>query len=149
MCTRTPSVKDDPLRLDPELLASLPERMRKAQILFHATGSLHAAALLRAEGELVCVREDVGRHNAVDKVVGWAAAHDHLPLREHILLVSGRAGFEIVQKALMAQIPVLAAISGPSSLSVSLAREGGMTLIAFLRGKDMNIYSAPERIVRG
>jgi len=92
------------------------------------------------------VREDIGRHNAVDKIVGWATMHERLPLRGHVLVVSGRAGFEIVQKAAVAQIPILAAISGPSSLAIEMARECEMTLVAFLRGPDMNVYSAPDRL---
>ncbi len=143
---RTPGVQTDPTCVSGALLSTLPERMRGAQTLFEATGSLHAAGLFTAAGELICLREDVGRHNAVDKVVGWAAARERLPLHGHVLVASGRAGFEIVQKALVAQIPILAAISGPSSLAIELARESGMTLIGFLRGETMNVYSAAKRV---
>ena len=128
------------------LLASLPGRMREAQRIFSATGALHAAGLFDRSGECLCVREDVGRHNAVDKVVGWAAARERLPLHEHLLVVSGRAGFEIVQKALVAGIPIVGAVSGPSTLAVELAVESGMTLVAFLREGGMNVYSGAERV---
>jgi FdhD protein len=141
-----PALHADGLRVDADLLAALPARLRAAQPLFRETGALHAAALFDAQGALLCAREDVGRHNAVDKVVGWAALENRLPLSETILLASGRLGFEIAQKALVAGIPVLAAISGPSSLAVELARENGMTLVAFLRGDALNIYSGAERI---
>lgn len=139
-------VRDDPLRLTPALLATLPPRQREAQQVFARTGGLHAAALFDATGELVCVREDVGRHNAFDKVIGWAATQQRLPLRSHVILASGRASFELTQKALMAGIPVIAAVSAPSQLAVDLARESGMTLIGFLRGEQMNVYSGHERI---
>jgi len=139
-------VHGDPVRVDAAVLESLPARLRDAQPLFRATGALHAAALFTAEGELLCAREDVGRHNAVDKLVGWAALEGRLPLRGAILLASGRLGFEIAQKALVAGVPVLAAISGPSSLAVELARENGMTLVAFLRGDGWNVYAGAERI---
>ncbi len=144
--SRTPDVHADTTTVSCGLLTALPDRMRGAQTLFEATGSLHAAGLFTATGELLCLREDVGRHNAVDKVVGWAAARELLPLHGHVLVVSGRSSFEIVQKALVAGIPILAAVSGPSSLAVELARESGMTLIGFLRGKTMNIYSAAKRV---
>ena len=140
-------VTSDPLRVSSRLLAALPDRLAAAQALFHATGSLHAAGLFDAAGELLCAREDVGRHNAVDKVVGWAAQHERLPLSQHLLVVSARAGFEIVQKAWLAGIPLVAALSGPSSLAIELARESGLTLVAFLRGSEMNVYAGPERIV--
>ncbi len=144
--SRTAGVHADTTALARTVLTALPERMRAAQILFEATGSLHAAGLFTAAGELLCLREDVGRHNAVDKVVGWAAARELLPLQGHVLVVSGRLSFEIVQKALVAGIPILAAVSGPSSLAVELARESGMTLIGFLRGETLNIYSAAKRV---
>jgi FdhD protein len=131
---------------DPHMLLELPERLRAAQQTFAQTGALHAAALFDAQGELVVSREDVGRHNAVDKVVGFALLNSRLPLSRHILLVSGRASFEIMQKALAARIPLVAAISGPSSLAVEFARESGQTLVGFLRGQTMNVYSAPERL---
>ncbi|MFD3781042.1 formate dehydrogenase accessory sulfurtransferase FdhD [Streptomyces sp. NPDC058612] len=136
----------DPVRLSAELLARFPDRLREAQKVFDRTGGLHAAGLFTAAGELLDVREDVGRHNAVDKIVGWALQAGRLPLTGAVLLVSGRASFELAQKAVMAGIPVLAAVSAPSSLAVDLALESGMTLVGFLRGPDMNIYAGEERI---
>ncbi len=141
------SVDADPVRLDPAELTAMPDRLRAEQSVFDRTGGLHAAGLFTADGHLLCLREDVGRHNAVDKVVGWALRDDRLPLRSTVLLVSGRASFELTQKALMAGIPALAAISAPSSLAVDLAREGGLTLIGFLRGSAMNVYTGSERLV--
>ena len=143
------SVDRDPLRLTAETIATLPEKLRAAQRVFDRTGGLHGAALFDADGELLCVREDVGRHNAVDKVIGWAFGADRLPLTGTTLMVSGRASFELVQKAVMAGVPALAAVSAPSSLAVDLARETGLTLIGFLRGSSMNIYSGVERIRSG
>jgi FdhD protein len=131
---------------DPEVLCRLPQKLRAAQAVFGRTGGLHAAALFDAAGELLVLREDIGRHNAVDKVVGWAFLQSRLPLSEHVLLVSGRGGFEIVQKALAAGIPLLASVSAPSSLAVQLARELGLTLIGFLRGRRFVIYSEEDRI---
>ena len=142
-------VDRDPLRLNVQTIATLPEKLREAQRVFDRTGGLHAAALFDAEGDLWCVREDVGRHNAVDKVIGWALGEGRLPLAGTTLMVSGRASFELVQKAVMAGIPALAAVSAPSSLAVDLAREMGLTLIGFLRGSTMNVYSAAERIPLG
>ncbi len=139
-------VDRDPLRLNVATIATLPEKLRAAQRVFDRTGGLHAAALFDADGQLLCVREDVGRHNAVDKVIGWALDAGHLPLSGTTLMVSGRASFELVQKAVMAGLPALAAVSAPSSLAVDLAREMGLTLIGFLRGSSMNIYSGVERI---
>ncbi|MFJ4438474.1 formate dehydrogenase accessory sulfurtransferase FdhD [Streptomyces sp. NPDC088923] len=136
-----------PLRLSPALLSALPDRLRAAQRVFDRTGGLHAAALFSESGELVDIREDVGRHNAVDKLVGRALTDARLPLSRTILLVSGRASFELAQKAVMAGIPVLAAVSAPSSLAVDLAAETGMTLVGFLRGESMNVYAGEERIV--
>ncbi|WP_342661736.1 Sulfur carrier protein FdhD (plasmid) [Rhodococcus ruber] len=140
------SVSEDPVSVTPELLAALPDRLRAAQRVFDSTGGLHAAGLFTVDGELVCLREDVGRHNAVDKVVGHALRSKLLPLRETILMVSGRASFELVQKALMAGIPMLAAVSAPSSLAVDLAADNGLTLVGFLRGTSMNVYTATERL---
>lgn len=135
-----------PVRLAPELLASLPDRLRASQQVFDRTGGLHAAALFTEEGELLDIREDVGRHNAVDKLVGRALQNGDLPLSRTILLVSGRASFELAQKAVMAGIPVLAAVSAPSSLAVDLAAESGLTLVGFLRGANMNVYAGEDRI---
>ncbi len=139
-------VHDDPLKVSSELLASLPAKLRAAQQVFEKTGGLHAAGLFDANGELLTLREDVGRHNAVDKVVGWALREGKLPLRETILLVSGRASFELVQKAAMAGLPMLCAVSAPSSLAVDLAEESGITLVGFLRDPSMVVYAAAERV---
>lgn len=140
-------VRDDPMRTPAATLCRLPGVLRARQRVFAETGGLHAAGVFTAGGELLALREDVGRHNAVDKVVGWALRSDRLPLRGHILLVSGRAGYELVAKALTAGIPLLAAVSAPTSLAVALAREHGLTLVAFLRADAMNVYSAAERVV--
>ncbi|MGQ4615815.1 formate dehydrogenase accessory sulfurtransferase FdhD [Nocardia sp. R7R-8] len=140
------SVAVDPLAIAPAALTTFPERLRAAQRVFDSTGGLHAAGLFTADGRLLCLREDVGRHNAVDKVVGHALRSGLLPLRETILMVSSRASFELVQKALMAGIPLLAAVSAPSSLAVDLAAESGLTLVGFLRGNSMNVYTAVERL---
>jgi FdhD protein len=129
----------------PDLLCQLPEILRAEQAVFSRTGGLHAAALFSEDGQLMAVREDIGRHNAVDKVVGWAMLQGHLPLDRHVLLVSGRGGFEIAQKALAAGIPFLASVSAPSSLAVKLARELGLTLIGFLRGRRFVVYSGEFR----
>jgi FdhD protein len=134
------------MRLEPALLAELPDRLRASQRVFDRTGGLHAAALFSETGELLDVREDVGRHNAVDKLVGRALRDDVLPLSRTVLMVSGRASFELAQKAVMAGIPVLAAVSAPSSLAVDLAAETGLTLIGFLRGTSMNVYAGEERV---
>jgi FdhD protein len=142
-------VDGDPVRVRPALLSALPDRLREAQAVFDRTGGLHAAGLFTAEGELLCLREDVGRHNAVDKVVGWALREGRLPLRGCVLMVSGRASFELVQKAWTAGIPVLAAVSAPSSLAVDLAAEAGLTLVGFLRGTSMNVYSRQDRVEVG
>ena len=131
---------------DPEMLCQIPEKMRSAQAAFGRTGGVHAAALFDAAGELIVLREDIGRHNAVDKVIGWAFLEGRMPLAGHALLVSGRGGFEIVQKALVAGIPLLASVSAPSSLAVQLARELGLTLVGFLRGQRFVIYSEEDRI---
>ena len=133
--------------VDPEVLVRLPEILSAEQAVFSRTGGLHAAALFDASGQLMAAREDIGRHNAVDKIAGWALREGHLPLTRHILLVSGRGGFEIVQKALVAGIPILASVSAPSSLAVKLARELGLTLVGFLRGRRFVIYSGEFRLV--
>jgi FdhD protein len=132
--------------VDPEMLCALPDEARASQETFSHTGGLHAAALFDGAGNLLVLREDIGRHNAVDKVVGWALLQDRLPLSESILLASGRGGFEIVQKAIVAGIPVVASVSAPSSLAVGLARRMNMTLVGFLRGRRFVIYSGEERI---
>lgn len=139
-------VSDDAVWLRPEVLVGLPDTLRAAQRVFDRTGGLHAAGLFTADGALLCLREDVGRHNAVDKVVGWAARAGRLPLSGAVLLVSGRASFELAQKALMAGVPVLVAVSAPSSLAVDLAEEAGMTLVGFLRGNTMNVYAGAHRL---
>jgi FdhD protein len=129
-----------------EAIYSLPEKLREAQGLFDATGGLHAAALFDATGNLVAVKEDVGRHNATDKLVGWALLEGRLPLSDQIVMVSGRSSFEILQKCLTAGVPIVCAISAPSSLAVDVARQFDMTLVGFLRGKRFNVYSGYERI---
>lgn len=136
----------DPTTVDTHVLASLPDLLRAKQRVFESTGGLHAAGLFTAEGEALVVREDVGRHNAVDKVLGWAVLNNRVPLAGCVLMVSGRASFELVQKAAMAGIPILAAVSAPSSLAAELAEEQGMTLIGFLRGESMNVYTGAQRI---
>jgi len=140
-------VTGDPLRMSIDVVAGLPDRLREGQKVFDRTGGLHAAGLFDGEGNLRCVREDVGRHNAFDKVIGWAAMHGHLPLRSHVLVASGRASFELVQKALIAGVPALVAVSAPSSLAVELAQETGMTLVGFCRGDTMNVYTGGDRVV--
>ena len=144
-------VRQDRTRVRVEVLARLPERLREAQALFDKTGGVHAAGLFRihddGDAELLCLREDVGRHNAVDKVIGWALREDLLPLHGTVLQVSGRASFELVQKAALAGIPVLAAVSAPSSLAADLAAETGLTLVGFSRGSSLNAYVGAERLL--
>jgi FdhD protein len=131
----------------PALLASLPAKLRAAQPTCAQTGGLHACAIFDEQGELLVLREDVGRHNALDKVLGWALRENLLPFSKHVLLLSGRVSFEMMQKALAAGVPVVAAISAPSSLAVQFAQDSGQTLVGFLRGETMNVYTHPERIV--
>jgi len=137
---------DDPARFAPDFFYGLPERLVRAQVAFAETGGVHGAALFDARGELVVAREDVGRHNAVDKVVGYALRAGRLPLSGHVLLVSGRISYEIAQKALAARIPVVAAVSAPTSLAVDLAVRARMTLVAFLRGRSLNVYGERTRV---
>ena len=137
---------DDPTVVTSETLSAMPVQLRRAQRIFATTGGLHGAALFDADGTMLVVREDIGRHNAVDKVIGWAVENGRIPLTGAVLLVSGRASFELTQKAVMAGIPVLAAVSAPSSLAVDLAGQAGLTLVAFLRGDSMNVYTRPDRI---
>ncbi len=135
-------------RFDPEVLCQLPELSRASQETFGRTGGLHAAALFDATGKLQVLREDIGRHNAVDKVIGWALLAGRLPLNDSVLMVSGRGGFEIIQKAIVAGIPIVASVSAPSSLAVELARRMHLTLVGFLRGRRFVVYSGEERLVR-
>jgi FdhD protein len=134
------------LQVPSELICTLPEKLRKSQGLFDITGGLHGVALFDASGTMLALREDVGRHNAMDKLLGWALLENLLPLSNHIILVSGRASFELAQKALVASIPVFCAVSAPSSLAVDLAKRFEMTLIGFLREERFNIYSVSERV---
>jgi FdhD protein len=135
-------------RVEPKLIVSLPDALRSEQDVFERTGGLHAAALFDGRGALLIVREDIGRHNTVDKVVGWALLNDRIPLSDCILLVSGRGGFEIIQKAIVAGIPVVASVSAPSSLAVQLARELRLTLIGFLRGNRFVVYAGEDRVAK-
>lgn len=140
-------VSTDGIQIPAEALAALPDRLREGQKVFDKTGGLHGAALFDAiSGELLVVREDVGRHNAVDKVVGWAVLNDRLPLRGTVLQVSGRVSFELVQKAVMAGIPILSAVSAPSSLAIELAERVGLTVAGFVRGGSMNLYTRADRV---
>lgn len=140
-----PPIKSD-AQIAVETLTFLPERMRAAQQTFSQTGGLHAAAIFDLAGNLLALREDAGRHNAVDKVLGWGFLGNKLPFDSHVLMVSGRASFEIVQKALSARIPIIAAVSAPSSLAVEFAQENNQMLIGFLRGQTFNVYSNPSRL---
>ena len=137
------------LALSSQTLLEFPRRLRAGQETFQQTGGLHAAAVFDGHGRLIILREDVGRHNAVDKVIGWGFLRHELPFDRHALMISGRASFEIMQKALAARIPVVCAVSAPSSLAVEFARESGQTLVGFLRGDSFNLYSHPERIRDG
>ena len=141
-----PSVAGDGLAVPTAVLAAVPDRVREAQRVFDQTGGLHAAAVCDADGAVRCVREDVGRHNAVDKVIGWAATERRLPLTGMALFVSGRCSFEVVQKAAVAGVPLVAAVSAPTSLAVDLADQVGMTLVGFLRGDTMNVYTHAHRV---
>ncbi|GAA2354717.1 formate dehydrogenase accessory sulfurtransferase FdhD [Saccharopolyspora halophila] len=143
------SPADDPLSIASDTVIALPDKLRAAQRVFDSTGGLHAAGLFDSDGELLVVREDVGRHNAVDKALGWALLQGRVPLSGCVLMVSGRASFELVQKAAMAGVPMLTAVSAPSSLAVDLAEEQGMTLVGFLRGSSMNVYTRAERVSVG
>jgi FdhD protein len=144
------AVGDDPLVIDSSQITQFPDALRARQAVFDRTGGLHAAALFDGvTGEMLVLREDVGRHNAVDKVVGWALENGRIPARSCVLMVSGRASFELTQKAMMAGIPMLTAVSAPSSLAVDLAEEAGITLVGFLRGPSMVVYSRPDRIRHG
>ncbi len=134
------------LEVPVEVIYSLPEKLRSAQRVFSTTGGLHAAALFDAQGQLLSVQEDVGRHNALDKLVGSALLSDELPLSDRIVMVSGRSSFEILQKCLAAGVPIICAVSAPSSLAVALAKEFGITLVGFLRGERFNVYSGRERL---
>lgn len=139
---------DSDLQAAPDFISKLPESLRGAQASFSKTGGLHAAGLFNVDGNSVVLREDVGRHNAVDKVIGWGFLHGRLPFARQILFVSGRASFEIMQKALAAQIPIVAAVSAPSSLAAEFARESNQTLIGFVRGTSFNVYSHPQRVCK-
>lgn len=145
---RTRGIKppNENFKISADVLCGLPQKLRDSQAVFGRTGGLHAAGLFAASGELLVLREDIGRHNAVDKTIGWALRNEKLPLCEWVLMVSGRGGFEIIQKALMAGIPVLASVSAPSSLAVQTARELGMTLVGFLRGSRFVVYAGENRI---
>ncbi len=133
-------------RVSPALLSALPEKLRAAQATFDTTGGLHACAVFDLDGRLLIAREDVGRHNALDKILGWAVLNDLLPLDHHLLLLSGRVSFEMMQKALAAGLPLVAAISAPTSLAIDFAQVSGQTLVGFLRGGTMNVYAGVERI---
>ena len=141
-----PRSTDETVVLDARVLATLPDALRAGQPAFGRTGGLHAAGLFTADGEVVCVREDVGRHNAVDKVVGWALREGLLPASAYVLQVSGRASFELTQKAVLAGVAALSAVSAPSTLAVDVARASGLVLVGFVRGSTMNVYAGAERV---
>jgi FdhD protein len=145
------AVRSDPISLgpivDPTVIVVLPDRLRAAQAVFEATGGLHASALFTSTGELVGLREDVGRHNALDKLIGWQLLEGGLPLADRIVLLSGRVGFELVQKAAVAGVPILAAVGAPSDLAVEAADRLGLTVLGFLRGASFNVYTHPERVL--
>ena len=145
VAVEAPRVESD-LRVSQELVSALPDRLREAQATFAVTGGLHATGLFDERGEVLCVREDVGRHNAMDKVVGWAFGEGRLPLGRLLLCVSGRLSFELVQKAVVAGCPILVAVGAPSSLAVDLARDRGLTLCGFVRGGRVNVYTEPWRV---
>ncbi|WP_024793321.1 formate dehydrogenase accessory sulfurtransferase FdhD [Tomitella biformata] len=145
--TSSHSPADDPVTVDHRLLLALPDRLRSHQRIFDSTGGLHAAGLFTAAGDLVAAREDVGRHNAVDKTLGWALKEGRVPLTGSMLMLSGRASFELVQKASMAGVAVVVAVSAPSSLAVELAERSGITLVGFVRGSSLNVYSRPDRVL--
>jgi FdhD protein len=142
------STTDQTLNIAASTLTAMPDRLRSAQKVFSSTGGLHGAALFDLDGTMLVVREDIGRHNAVDKVIGWALENDRIPLSRAAILVSGRASFELTQKCVMAGAPIFAAVSAPSSLAVELAVQSGVTLVAFLRGDSMNVYSRPDRVTQ-
>jgi FdhD protein len=144
---RAGDVHGDDTTVTADVLAELPDRLRQAQAVFERTGGLHAAGVFTPQGEVVCVREDVGRHNAVDKVLGWAVTEHAFPLAGRVLMVSGRVAFEIVAKALTGHVPIVAAVSAPTSLAAELADDAGVTLVGFLRGATMNVYTHPERVL--
>lgn len=144
--TRGYSIRDDGAEVDADVISSLPDRLRAAQSAFEATGGLHASGLFSIDGELVALREDVGRHNAMDKLVGWGVLSDMVPFGSKIVLVSGRSSFELVQKALASGVSMLCSVSAPSSLAVDLAREFGLTLVGFVRERRFQIYSGADRV---
>jgi FdhD protein len=145
VAVEAPGVESE-LRVSPNTVSALPVRLRDAQATFEATGGLHATGLFDADAELLCVREDVGRHNAMDKVIGWAFTHDELPLAHRVLCVTGRLSFELVQKAAIAGCPMLVAVGAPSSLAIELARDRGVTLCGFVRDDRINVYTEAWRV---